>query len=257
MKFRNLLAGLAAVTASMFVASCKVPGNVSYFQDDTALVANIQKTPLKLQPGNKVKIRVKSKDDVVNTLFNVVEGNNEPVSYTVSEEGTIDFPILGNVMIGGMTRDEVAGYIKGELAARQLVKNPSVIVDFDNVGVSVLGEVTTPGPVEIKGNTLTLLEALSAAGDLTLNGRRDNVKVIREENGQYRTYTVNLMNLKETASSPVFSLRDRDVIYVEPNDLRKRQTTVNGNNVYNAGFWISVASLCATLATTVGVYVNK
>lgn len=140
---------------------------------------------------------------------------------------------------------------------RELVKDPTVTVEFVNTGINVMGEVMTPGRYDINRDHLTVLDALSLAGDLTINGRRENVKVLREENGQTKVYTLDLTDLNKLVKSPAYSLQQNDVVYVEPNDFRKRQTTVNGNNALSTGFWISVASLITSAVTTIGVFVNK
>ena len=151
--------------------------------------------------------------------------------YTVTPDGTIDIPVIGVVKVEGMTRSELSGFIKGELMGRNLAKDPVVTVDFSNFGVSVLGDVKNPGRYEINRDKITILEAISLAGDLDIAGKRDNIKVIREENGEARTYTVDLTNLRELSQSPAYYLSQGDVVYVEPNDMKKRQSTTNGNNL--------------------------
>lgn len=257
MKIKNSLVCAFALAASMLTTGCKVPEKVAYFQDDTELISQVVANPITIKPDNQLVILVKTKDESVDALFNFIYGTNQIAVYTVSPEGTIDFPMLGSIKLGGMTRAEAAGYIRGELMGRDLVKDPTVVVQFDNMGVDVLGEVNKPGRVDIKQDHMTLLDALSRSGDLTLNGKRENVKVIRQENGGYKVYTVDLTNLKELAKSPVYALQSNDVIYVEPNDMKKRQATVNGNNVYSTSFWISVVSLITSAVTTVGVFVKK
>lgn len=278
----NKILGLALVSVSMLAfTGCKAPQDVAYFQNAESImnVANVQ--PIKIKPEDKLQIIVKSKDPAVSDLFNmpvysqrvgtgslssndgVVSRTYRPVAsdgvapYTVDPQGCIDFPVLGKLKVAGMTRSELSGFIKGELIGRNLVKDPIVAVDYLNTGVNLMGQVARPGRYEINSDHLTLLEALSMAGDLSLMGRRDNVKVLREENGDVHVYTVDLTNLKGLSSSPVYYLQQNDIVYVEPNDMAKRQTKVNGNNVLSTSFWISVASLITTAVTTVGVFINK
>ena len=156
-----------------------------------------------------------------------------------------------------MTRSELSGFIKGELMGRDLAKDPIVTVEFINMGVSVLGEVKNPGMYDINQDRISLVEAISMAGDLTLQGQRDNIVVLREENGNVKTYRVDLTNFKDLSQSPAYFLQPGDVIYVEPNDMQKRQTTNNGNNVLSTSFWISVASLLTSVVTTIGVFVTR
>ena len=110
-----------------------------------------------------------------------------------------------------------------------------------------MGEVNKPGRFNIERDRLTLLEALSMAGDLTIYGNREKVIVMREEDGKQMSYFVDLCSAKELYSSPVYYLQQNDVIYVEPNTMRARQSTVNGNNVRSASFWMSLASFLASI----------
>lgn len=281
MKMKNTAFSVLVTMALLLPAGCKAPKDVTYFQDAESIIDVAGKQPIKVRPEDKLSIVVKSKDPAVSDLFNlpvysqrvgtggVSAGNGTTVRnynpsasdgislYTVDPAGCIDFPLLGKLKIEGMTRSEVAGFIKGELMGRDLVKDPTVTVEFVNAGVNLIGEVTVPGRYDLNTDHLNLIEAIALAGDLTINGRRDNVRVLREENGKINVYTVDLTNLKNTAASPVYYLRQNDVVYVEPNDMRKREATVNGNNALSTSFWISVASLITTAVTTIGVFVQK
>lgn len=281
MKMKNTAFSVLVTMALLLTAGCKAPKDVTYFQDAESIINVAGKQPIKVRPEDKLSIVVKSKDPAVSDLFNlpvysqrvgtggVSAGNGTTVRnynpsasdgislYTVDPAGCIDFPLLGKLKIEGMTRSEVAGFIKGELMGRDLVKDPTVTVEFVNAGVNLIGEVTVPGRYDLNTDHLNLIEAIALAGDLTINGRRDNVRVLREENGKINVYTVDLTNLKNTAASPVYYLRQNDVVYVEPNDMRKREATVNGNNALSTSFWISVASLITTAVTTIGVFVQK
>ena len=272
---------MATVGAGFLLTGCGTPKNITYFQNEESIVQMAQANPIKLKADDKLSIVVKSKDPAVSDLFNLGiytsrygttgsqvisgsqvksfrPGSNDGVSYyTVDPQGCIDFPVLGSLKVAGMTRSELAGFIKGELMGRELVKDPTVTVEFVNTGINVMGEVVSPGRYDINRDHLTVLDALSLAGDLTINGRRENVKVLREENGQTKVYTLDLTDLNKLVKSPAYSLQQNDVVYVEPNDFRKRQTTVNGNNALSTGFWISVASLITSAVTTIGVFINK
>ena len=146
-----------------------------------------------------------------------------------------------------MTREEVAVYIKKELQSHDLIKDPVVTVEFMNLSVNVMGEVNRPGRYNIDKDHLTILDALSQAGDLTIYGKREKVLVLRNENGKQRVYGINLCSADHLYSSPVYYLQQNDVVYVEPNDTKARQSTVNGNNVRSTSFWISLASLLTTI----------
>lgn len=265
----------------LIFTGCRTPKNVAYFQDVTTETVSLPSTgQIKIAPNDKLSILVKTMDPALSALFNlqvvsdrVGEGSTQNMGtgtlrgssytssgiakYTVSPEGTIDFPLLGEIKVAGMTRYELAGFIKGELMGRELAKDPVVTVEFVNMGVSLLGEIKNPGQYDINKDEITILEAIAMGGDLTLQGQRENVTVLREKDGKVQTYRVDLTNFKELSESPVYYLQQGDVIYVEPNDMQKRQTTTNGNNVLSTSFWISVASLLTSIVTTIGVFVVK
>ena len=150
-----------------------------------------------------------------------------------------------------MTREEVAAYIKKELQSHDLIKDPVVIVEYMNLSISVMGEVNRPGRYNIEKDELTILDALSQAGDLTIFGKREKVLVLRKENGKQRVYGINLCSGEHLYTSPVYYLQQNDVVYVEPNETKSRQSTVNGNNVRSTSFWISLASLLTSIAVLV------
>lgn len=262
--------------------SCKAPEKVTYFQDiqNQEIIRTVKAQEFTIQPGNRLSIIVKSSDPEVSALFNLPiystrvgagayragsmgpinyssVGNDGIAVYNVDPEGKIDFPLLGQLKVGGMTNTELAGFIKGELMGRELVKDPTVSVSILGNAVNILGEIRSPGRYEINKAGLTLLEAIALAGDLNITGLRDKVHVIRTVNGETKDYIVDLTDAKGTFSSPAFYLQPDDVIYIEPNDMRKRQTTINGNSALSVSFWISVASLITTAVTTVGVFVAK
>ena len=283
MKIKDLKKIIAGLLLCIVMTGCKVPQKVAYFQDtDTNTIVDLAASKqITVKPGDRISIVVKSKDPAISDLFNLpvyssrigtggsqISGdvklrsysgpNSETLaSYTVDSKGDIDFPVLGMLHIEGMTRAELSGYIKGELMGRDLVKDPTVIVDFLSTGVDVLGEVKNPGRYDINKDNITILEAISLAGDLNITGQRENVKVIRTENGKLHTYKIDLTDSKSVASSPVYYLQQGDVVYVEPTDMQKRATTVNGNNALSVGFWISVASLLTSVVTTLAVFINK
>lgn len=278
----RLLSAVAVCAVMAAATSCSTPKDVTYFQDATpeTVISMAQAQPIVARPGDKLVILVTTKDPKVSALFNlptystrieepsqlggqVISNTSVPesaqgvASYTVSPEGYIDFPVLGKLKIEGMSRQEIAGYIKGELMGRDLVKDPTITVEFLNTGVNILGMVKTPGRYEINRDQFTVTDAIVLAGDVSLNGMRNNIKVIRKENGKAKTYLIDLTNMEQTMNSPAYYLRQEDIIYVEPNEITKRATIANGNNATNVSFWISLASLLTTVATTIGVFVNK
>lgn len=267
---------LLILAAAYLISSCSTPKNVAYFQDavnaEVIEIASVESKAIKVEPFDKLSIIVSSKDPALAQLFNLnvisngaskrtsyygegVDfreyniGMNEGISaFAVSADGTIDYPVLGVIKVEGMTRNELAAYIKGELVGRGLVKDPIVTVEFLNTGVSVLGEVQKPGRFDLNADVVTLVEALSLAGDLTIQGKRENVLVMRRDGDKIQTYRVDITDANQMLKSPAYFLKQGDVVYVEPNNVRKRQTTANGNSVLNVSFWLSVASLLTTVA---------
>lgn len=253
-------------------AACSTSSHIAYFQDlrpgesEQQVVAA---TEIKVRPADKLSIIVNSRDPQLTQLFNLPyvskqlgQGTlstsgagsytGQGVSgYTVDEKGEIDFPVLGRIEVAGKNREEIAAFIKGRLLEENLVKDPVVTVEYMNLCISVLGEVASPGRYNIDRDKVTLLDAISMAGDLTIYGKREKVLVLREEEGVQRVYGVNLCSAEHLYTSPVYYLRQNDVVYVEPNTVRARQATVNGNNVRSTSFWLSLASLLTTISVLV------
>ncbi len=259
MKFCNIIIVAASVLA---LASCSTPKQISYFQDmrpGESELALAVPTEIKIQPKDKLSILINSQDLRLTNLFNLpivsqqvgqenATSQNRGLSgYTVNSKGDIDFPVLGALHVQGMTREEMAAYIKKELQSHDLIKDPVVTVEFMNLSVDVMGEVNRPGRYNIDKDHLTILDALSQAGDLTIHGKREKVLVLRTEEGKQRVYGINLCSADHLYSSPVYYLQQNDVVYVEPNDTKARQSTVNGNNIRSTSFWISLASLLTSI----------
>lgn len=260
----------------MLLASCSTPKNIAYLQGiDNAQIIEIaaaKNGTIKIQPFDKLSIIVTCTDPSLTQMFNlpVLSNNhvqrNSPIGpsvdfrsynvaysegisgFTVSADGTIQYPVLGQIKVEGMTRNELAAFIKGEIMGRGLIKDPIVTVEFLNVGISVMGEVNRPGRYDLNVDEISLLEAISLAGDLTIQGQRENVKVLRKEGDSVQTFVIDLTDSKNMLSSPAYYLKQGDIIYVEPNSMRKRSTVANGNNVTNVSFWLSVASLLTSAA---------
>ena len=242
----------------LIVASCATQKKVPYFQDlnDGESVRIATPQDIRLKAGDQFTIYVNSKDQELALPFNLTRStnnssgnNNTRLAYTVDERGYIDFPTLGEIHVEGKTRDEVAKHIKNIILEQKLLLDPVVIVGFYNQQVSVIGEVNSPGKYDINKDRFTVLDALSLAGDLTIQGKRENVTVLREEYGVQKAYTLNLNDAAQFHASPAFYLQQNDVVYVEPNPTKASQASTNGNTVRSISFWMSLASLALTLVT--------
>lgn len=263
---KNALAFFVAVMAMSF-CSCNSSKDVLYFQDlkagDSVAMAAIP-VPVTVRPDDKISIVVNSRDPQLMALFNLprvnkqmstvgqasstnVSNGQDVMGYTVDSRGEIDFPVLGKIKVEGKTREEIGTYIKNELIAKNLVKDPIVTVEFMNLCVSVLGEVNSPGRYGIDRDKTTIIDALSMAGDLTINGNRTNVTVLRQDGDVQRVYAIDLTSGNDIYSSPAYYLQQNDIVYVEPNEMRARQSTVNGNTIRSASFWISITSLVMSI----------
>lgn len=267
---------IGAVAASALLASsCSTPKNITYFPELStgSIVKPEQNIDIKAKPEDKLSIVVSTQDPALSSLFNLVttqnnlnsnsqthtigtvnnnSSNGQVSYYTIDPEGDINFPVVGKIHIAGLSRSQIAEKITDELTSRSLVKDPIVTVEFANTHVAVLGEVKSPGLYTFNRDHLTILDAIASAGDLTMNGVRDNILVMRDlGNGQKEAYRVSLLDMQQLASAPVYYLQQDDVIYVEPNDKAKRETTPNGNTPYTPAFWISMGSFATTIATLI------
>lgn len=235
----------------LLIVSCSTPKQINYFQDLQPGVSELSVAnpiEIRIRPKDKLSIIINTQDQKLNELFNLrnVQGNNSSnniqLGYTVDNEGCINLPILGNISVKGLTRQQVVSHIIEQLQQQELVKDPIVTVEFLNLGVSVLGEVNKPGRIPIDRDNMTILDAISQAGDLTIFGKRDKVVVLREQDGKQHSYTLNLCSASDVYSSPAYYLQQNDVVYVEPNGTKARQSTVNGNTVRSTSFWLSIGS---------------
>ena len=265
MKFCKILSLILMVLAAV---SCSTPKEISYFQDLQPGVTELTITDpveIKVRPKDKLSILVNAQDPKLTNMFNLPivsqqigqestgsSGTSRGVSgYTVDSFGDINFPVLGKIRVEGMTREQIADYLTKQLKEQELIKDPVVTVEFMNLGVSVLGEVNKPGRISINRDNMTILDALSEAGDLTIFGKREKVLVLRQEDGKQRVYGVNLCSADHIYTSPVYYLQQNDVVYVIPNNTKSRQSTVNGNTVRSTSFWISLASLITSIAVLI------
>ena len=264
MKQKNILLIICAVFA-MMMSSCNTWEKVAYFQDRDS-ISNIQLPETKhviLKPGDKILIFVKCEDAETSDLFNMAYtprtigsgkmsyGTSQgAVGYTIDKQGYIDFPTLNRIYVAGKTREEIAKIIKDELAKQGQARNAVVTVEFMDLAISVIGEVARPGRYNIDRDVLTVLDAISMAGDLTIDVKRGDVMVMRQdEEGHQTVYSIDLTSAEQVMKSPAYYLQQNDVIYVTPNEKKARFSTVNGNNILSASFWLSVATTVVTILT--------
>ena len=256
------------LSGALILASCssKTYRNINYLQDVTSdsTWKMTENAGVVIQPKDQLSIVVSSKDPELAASFNLPVasyqagseitatsyGNQRLLGYVVDNDGDIDFPILGTIHVAGLNRWQLSRLIKEELEGRELLKGAVVTVEFMNFRISVLGEVNSPGSYTVSGDKITILQALSLAKDLTIYGKRDNITVIREQNGKRESYKIDLRS-KNLFDSPAYYLQQNDVVYVEPNKVRARQSTLNENNVRSVGFWTSIGSFLTSVANLI------
>ena len=260
MKFSKLVLSGVLGIALLSATSCGTPKNVAYFQDlnnNPDTVITLQNRVITVKPTDKIYIGVKSKDPQISQLFSLTGGTSSGATnmsqdayyYTVDSKGDIDFPVVGKIQVAGLTREEIAEKVKKSLVDASLVKDPTITVSLSNLHYSMMGEVAKPGQYAIEEEKVTILDAISKAGDLTIQGKRNDVMVLRQENGHQKIYKINLCSGRDIFNSPAYYLQQNDVVYVTPNDTKKRSSTLNGNTVQSTGFWMSISSLIVTILT--------
>lgn len=252
---KNIVILLIAILLGL--SSCSNNKKVVYLQDIVPNVTMMVQEPksIKLIPGDKLSIIVHGRDKALVEAFNLMDGTGEGAGnhsvYTVDDRGYIDMPVLGPLKVEGLTRQELEQEIKYRLIESKLVKEPVVTVEYKNLGYYVLGEVGGNGRHEITRDNVTLLEAIAEAGDIGIQGRRDNILVLRTENGKQTPYRVSLLDTQDLYSSPVYYVKQNDIIYVEPNSVKTSGSTANGSMFMTWGFWVSIASMLTTIVVSV------
>lgn len=265
MKLNRFLA-IAAVIVLAAACSPKTYRQIDYLQDidaDSSLDMK-ENLGILIQPQDQLSIIVSSRNPELAAPLNkpvasfqagseitsTNSGYQRILGYTVDNSGNVDFPILGTIHAAGLNRWQLQEAIQKKIVDAGIVLDPIVTVEFMNFKISVMGEVNSPGTYTVTGDKITLFGALSLARDLTIYGRRDNVTVIREQNGKRNIYKVDLRD-SEIFDSPAYYLQQNDVVYVYPNSVRAGQSTINENYFKSGAFWISLSSVAVTVANLI------
>jgi len=242
------------------ISSCSTPENMIYFQDEplsnTIEISN-NNFEIRFKSDDLLTIDVSSIDPEVARPFNLpavsynsdvilAQGTLKMQTYLIDTDGNIEFPVLGTLALGGLSRSEANTYLKEKLLV--YIKDPIVNIRLANFTITILGEVNKPGTFTINDERISLTEALGLAGDLTIYGKRENIFLIREVNGQKRFAKFDLTSIN-VVNSPSYYLIQNDVIYVEPNNTRMKQSKYNQNN------GLIIAAI-ATLATIVALIIR-
>lgn len=255
----NKLCVLNAVFFSVVLlalSSCATPYNITYFQDMPLEqeVTITKPQAVIFQEGDEISILVSTRDAALSSLFSLYSNysvgstgggtttaNRRDSYYVVGNDGCIDFPVLGRIPVAGKTRIELEQFIKKMIQDQNLVKDPVITVDYNNLFVTVIGSAGHVGRIHIDRDNFTLLDAIAQSGDIDLSGLRENVRVIRGVGLDKRiAYEVNFCSAEDVYNSPVFYLQQNDVIYIEPNNKVKRSTTQYGSQMVNYTFWVGI-----------------
>lgn len=252
MKFKIIIYLLTIVCLS----SCKTRENIIYLQDTTPdeLIQTQAREALKLVPGDKIGVIVTSTaTPEIAARYNLTPGttstntqNTDNLRYTIDENGNIDLLGLGRIHVAGLTRSEAADKIQSTFHNGILNDAVVTVAAYDRY-VTILGDVAKPGRQDITRDNINIFEALAQAGDLNITGRRDAIKVIRQENNTSKTYYIDLRS-KNIFNSPVYNLQQNDIVYVEPNKVKMGESTNNGNSVRSISTWLSVSSVLISLS---------
>ena len=250
---------LACLVVVSLFSSCQSYKKVPYLQDAEVVSQVRQEESLydaKIMPKDLLTIVVSCTSPELAVPFNLTVATQsnvvttsttiQPVlqQYLVDNEGKINFPVLGELKVGGLTKRQAETMIVDKLKP-YLKETPIVTVRMINYKISVIGEVARPGTFTISNEKVNLLEALAMAGDMTVWGLRDNVKLIREgADGRQQIITLDL-NKAETILSPYYWLQQNDIVYVTPNKAKARNSDI-GNST---SLWFSATSILVSLAS--------
>lgn len=252
----------------LLMTSCGVPKDIAYFQgiddvDSLRTTAVDGDFSIRFKPDDQLVITVTAWDPSTVAMFNPSNyeklefkdskgrSTEQPLySYTVDSEGFINFPVLGRVFVGNKTKRETEDFLNKEIC--KYVEDALVNVQISNFQVTIGGEVTRPDRYRIASDRITILDVIGMAGDLTINGDRKNVLLIRDDGGELKRYRIDFTS-PDLFKSPAFYLQQNDYIYVEPNNTQKRNSRYDMIKQQNIGF---LASLVTTASVIISILVN-
>lgn len=263
MKINNIVL-LCVVLIALTGCKTATENNLSYFRNlgdsPSGVMPQGMGYDVKVIPEDELEIVVSSVAPEATAMFNLPQSNTAERgnlstqssprlhTYIVDKQGDIIMPVLGKLNVAGKTTSEIEEMIKTRVSAT--VKDPFVRVELMGFYVNVMGEVKNPHRVRVESQRFTLLDALSAAGDLTEFGERGKVLVIREENGKQTYHRMNLAD-SNIFSSPYFYMRQNDVVYVEPNQIRIDNSKYNQNNAFKLSVISTIVSAVSVVASLV------
>ncbi|MFN7913016.1 MAG: polysaccharide biosynthesis/export family protein [Bacteroidota bacterium] len=237
------------------LTGCLSSKKVIYFQNSIPSAEQNKNYTPTIKPDDLLNILVTSMDAEASKPFNpftnalssnfiggYVQGAQSPPGYLVDAAGTIDFPVIGKLTVGGLNRTQAIELLTEKL--KPFLNAPNIQIRISNYKITVLGDVKTPGTFNIPNERITILEAIGLAGDLNITAKRTDIQVIRDKNGQKTNYLIDLTK-SDFFASPAYFLEQNDVVYVKPNKVKINSGALNPSN---AGIIISAISLLITMA---------
>lgn len=253
---------LPVVFTTILLTSCASREKIAYYQNiDRTEIVN-KKFETKIKTDDLLMIVVSAQDPVAVQPFNLTTnlttdptnqaggGQRQQQLYLVDDSGSIDFPTLGKIEVANKTKEQIVNNLQSKIS--KYVKNPIVNLRIMNYKVTVQGEVKMPGTHRITSERITLPEALALSGDLTNYGKRDNILVLREENGEVTSHRVDLTKA-DFINSDFYYLKQNDVVYVEPNKVAVNSSAVGPN----ISIYLSAISLLLTTVAIILTNSNK
>ena len=249
----------------LLLGACSVPKDVVYFQGVDALTPEQvskmnQAYTSKICPDDLLTITVTAWDPTVVTPFNppvyayATQGETTTVSsgqlrtYLVDQEGDINFPVLGKIHVAGLTKQQLSDKMQEMISP--YVKDALVNVQIVNYKVTMMGEVSRPGAISLKNDRLSILDAIGQVGDLTINANRKNILVIRDNNGEKEFARLDITE-PDIFTSPYYYLQQNDVVYVEPNNAKKRNARYSQAQQYSITVFSSILSAVSVITTVI------
>ena len=228
----------------MVTSACVSKKDMIYFQNEEAVKnALLNEYAPKIQTDDLLSIFVSAEDVESSNPFNLYEGGHgaaqRPINYLVTPNGMITFPVLGEIKVAGFTTNELKALLISKLTL--YIKKPIVTIRLENFRISVLGEVKSPGAFSILNEQVSIPEALALAGDLTIQGKRKNILLLRKNGDQMESIRLDLTD-KSIFKSPYYYLAQNDILYVEPNKAK-----VNSSAIGTTSSLISIATAVLSL----------
>ena len=257
---KKFLTSFIVLTMILLVTGCTGSKKVAYFQniDQISLAASRGLYDAKIMPKDMLTITVNTTDPAAAAPFNLSVSNSVGVTgqlssgggslqgYLVDNSGSINFPVVGLIHVAGMTKTQCQDLIREKIAPYMAEReNPIVTVRMSSYRVTVTGEVNSPGVIPVTTEKMSVIEALAQAGDLSIYGRRDNVLLIWEDaNGEKSYHRLNL-NDANLINSPFYYLQQNDILYVEPNGVKAKNSGIGSSTT----IWFSFIGIVTSVAS--------